>query len=117
MTAKSGCLSSSRDFFSSHLVLAGDRLLKEAFPFRTYLAREPHVAEHDVLRVDYTSPENPFWLRVCADDLVQVGPGHYLGKSYIRLLPGRPFAMLFFELRAGEPEATGGQSEEVAAKG
>jgi hypothetical protein len=77
--------------------------LREAFPFRTYVAPGLTDPQAERLRVDYDLPTNPLWLRVCADELVQLSPGHYLGLSYIRLLPGRPFPMLFFELQQEEP--------------
>jgi hypothetical protein len=89
----------------TNLVRARDRTT-ETYPFRTYAAKGLQDRDSDVLRVDYDIPENPFWLRACADELVEVAPGQYLGKAYIRLVPDHPFAMLFFELRKQEPTAT-----------
>jgi hypothetical protein len=86
-----------------NLVRDGDGV-REAFPFRTYLTPGLDSPDREVLRVDYDLPGNPFWLRVCADELVQREPGQYLGKSYVRLLPGRPFGMLYFGLQK-EPDA------------
>ncbi len=81
--------------------LVGDAAhVREACPFRTYVASRMDQQEGHVLRVDYDIPENPFWLRRCADELVELEPGRYLGKAFIRLIPGHPFGMLFFELRA-----------------
>lgn len=99
-----------------NLVRAGDSL-KEDFPFRTYVAKALDGSDREVFRVDYDVPTNPGWLRVCADELVEVAPGRLLGKSYIRLLPDRPFAMLFFELAEGEPGAAAGASGGIAAAG
>ena len=103
-------------------LVEADGPIVERFPFRTYKAPRSLAGDGEVLRVDYDVPENPSWLRICADELVEVGDGHYLGISYIRLLPGNPFAMLYFELRSqasGQgvdvPIAAGAMTEEVPA--
>ena len=87
-----------------NLLRANDQL-RETAPFRTYQDRSLHDSGREVLRVDYNLTENPFWLRICADELVQLEPGHLLGKAFVRLIPGHPFAMLFFELQAEDSVA------------
>jgi hypothetical protein len=37
------------------------------------------------------------------DEVVAIGPDHLLGKLIVRLIPGHPFAILFFELRKPNP--------------
>jgi hypothetical protein len=101
-------------------LVEADGQIVERIPFRLYLAPRYQGEGGEVVRVDYNVPENPSWLRICADELVEVGPGEYLGVSYIRLLPGHPFAMLFFELRSQEsnrpmaaPVSAGAATEEA----
>jgi hypothetical protein len=53
----------------------------------------------DVIRIDYNIPENPIWLRMVLDEIVEVEPGHYLGKLHFKVLPGLSFALGYFELR------------------
>jgi hypothetical protein len=91
-----------------NLVEAGGQVV-ERYPFRTYLAPRWQGAGDEVVRVDYNLPTNPPWLRICADELVERAPGEYLGISYVRLLPGRPFAMLFFELRQASADLEAGR--------
>jgi hypothetical protein len=98
----------------SNLVRGADDHITETAPYLTYQDRSHQAPGHPVLRVDYNVPENPFWLRVCSDELVQLEPGHLLGKAYIRLIPGLPFAMLFFDLHAEDESSVQQPTEEMA---
>ena len=51
-----------------------------------------------VLKIDYNIPENPFWLRLILDELVQIGPDNYLGKAHLRLISSLPFTVVYFRL-------------------
>lgn len=71
-----------------------------AYNFKTLTGvglRDPQV---QVLKLDYNLPENPGLIRIIYDELVQVDPGHYLGKVYVQLLPGWFLFVGFFELKA-----------------
>jgi hypothetical protein len=88
--------------------------VQETAPFRTYQDRSFRDPGQSVLRVDYDIPENPPWLRICTDELVQLEPGRLLGKAIVRLIPGRPLTMLFFELEAmGTADEAGGRVSSV----
>jgi hypothetical protein len=52
-----------------------------------------------VLRFEYDLPQNPWYVRFGADDVVETAPGAYLGKAYLRLLPGFPCAMGYFRMQ------------------
>ncbi len=42
-------------------------------------------SDRQVLLLDHDRPENPKWVRIFHDELVQVGPGLYLATSHLRL--------------------------------
>ena len=67
------------------------------YPFHTYKAHGLTDAI-DVLKIDYATSQNPWWLRPILDELVQVEPGKYLGKMQARIIPGFPFTVTFFRL-------------------
>ncbi len=77
---------------------AGYGLTNEGFSFVTYPGKGLKDGNHDVFKLDYDISDNPFWLRPFFDEIVQVGDNHYLGKMYLRFLPGHPFTLAFFEL-------------------
>jgi len=68
------------------------------YSFRVYPAAGLRDADMQVLRIDYNQPGNPWWLRFVVDEIVQVSPGHYLGKVHVKILPGLPFSLTYFEL-------------------
>ena len=75
-----------------------DGTSEEHSAFKTYET----YASHDsvkVLAIDYDIPGNPWWLRLILDEIVQTAPDSYLGKLQIRLVPGYPFTLAFFELK------------------
>lgn len=51
-----------------------------------------------VLRLDYNLKGNPFWMRSIKDEIVEVAPGHYLGKVNFKIIPGLPVTATYFEL-------------------
>lgn len=67
------------------------------YPFHTYKAQGIKDSVI-VLKIDYATKENPWWLRPILDELVQVEPGKYLGKMQARIIPGFPFTVTFFPL-------------------
>ncbi|MBX4200996.1 hypothetical protein KW786_02600 [Candidatus Parcubacteria bacterium] len=72
---------------------------KEKYPFKTYIAKGLQEKNLDVMKIDYDVPANPFWLSFIMDEIVQIAPGSYLGKMHIKLIPGLPFTVLYFELK------------------
>ena len=73
-------------------------LSNEGFGFITYAGKGIRDTTLDVLKIDYSTPDNPFWLSPVLDEIVQVDDDHYLGKLFIKFLPGHPFTVAFFEL-------------------
>ncbi len=69
----------------------------EQYPFVTTAQAGLRDIETQVLAIDYNIPENPFWLRPVLDEIVEVTPGHYLGKMHIRIFK-YSFSILYFEL-------------------
>ncbi len=79
-------------------IFVGKNGEEERYPFKTDQAKGLRDPKVDVLRIDYDLPGNPFWLRRITDEIVQVEKGKYLGKVHIRILPGYPFTMGYFQL-------------------
>lgn len=72
---------------------------REAYPFKTYKAHGLTDTKVAVLKIDYNTSENPFWLRFILDEIREVKTGEYLGKIHLRLLPGVSFTLGYFTLR------------------
>lgn len=70
---------------------------KERYPFKIYTGKGLQD-NRDVLKVDYSSNKEPWWLRFILDELVETSPGKYLGKVHVQLLPGIGFTLGYFEL-------------------
>ena len=70
----------------------------QRFAFKTYVGKGVQDSDKDVLKIDYNLPENPIYLRVLLDEIVEVSPGKYLGKLHLRLIPFIPFVLGYFEL-------------------
>ncbi len=71
---------------------------KEVYPFKTYVAKGLKDKNLDVLKIDYNIPENPFWIRLILDEIVQISPNNYLGKVHLKIIPGLPFTLGYFRL-------------------
>lgn len=52
-----------------------------------------------VIKLDYGAASNIFPARFHFDEIVEVKSGLYLGKAYLRVIPGYPFALIYFWLR------------------
>lgn len=72
---------------------------KEAYPFATSVGKGVQNTGLDVIKIDYDTPENPFWMHPILDEIVETSPGNYLGKLHVRIIPGYPFTLAFFELK------------------
>lgn len=76
----------------------------EKYPFVTSVSKG--LSDNiNVLKIDYNVPQNPFWVRLVEDEMVEVknnqvgAPTRYLGKMYVRIIPGFPFSILYFDLK------------------
>lgn len=67
----------------------------ERYPFSTSMGLH---GTSTALYIDYSLPENPFWVRPILDELVEVAPHAYLGKMTLRIIPSYPFTIGFFRL-------------------
>jgi hypothetical protein len=70
-----------------------------AYYFRTYTAKGKKDKEKDVMKLDYSAPENPWLIRIILDEIVEVAPNTYLGKVHVRMLPGFYVTIGYFGLR------------------
>jgi len=71
----------------------------EAWPFTTSTGKGLYDKQLEVIKIDYHKPENPIWLRPVLDEIVEVLPGEYLGKTLLRIIPGYPFLLTYFTLK------------------
>lgn len=72
-----------------------------AFRFRTYIAAGLADPDRQVLKIDYSLPENPgATIRHVLDELVQVDDATYLGKAHMRWWWGKWQLVAFFALQA-----------------
>ncbi len=69
----------------------------EKYPFAFSVGKGSHDSI-SVIKIDYDYGNNPFWLRLILDEIVEVAPGEYLGKLQLRIIPGYPFTLSFFSL-------------------
>lgn len=74
-----------------------DRL--ETFPFRTFVGPGELDRDLRVLKIAYDFEANPTLIRHILDELVQIGPGRYLGKVLFRS-GSRFYRIGFFSLGA-----------------
>lgn len=72
-----------------------------AFPMRPSVVRSA-AARRTVLRLDYRVEGNPPVMQRVYDELVQVGPGLWLGRAYYRGERGADTAWLWFALAKKE---------------
>ena len=71
--------------------------VEQRYPFKTVVGTG--LADPiSVMKIDYDIAGNPQWLRSILDEIVQVGPNHYLGRIHVRLGPMH-LSVGYFELR------------------
>ena len=70
----------------------------EKYPFKTSVGKGAHDGTLDVIKIDYNIPGNPLWLKPILDEVVEVSPNKFLGKLQLRIIPGYPFTLTYFEL-------------------
>ncbi len=70
-----------------------------AYYFRTRRGKGKKDSETDVMKLDYSAPENPFLIRIILDEIVETAPNNYLGKIHVKMLPGFYVTIGYFGLR------------------
>ncbi len=71
----------------------------EKYPFKTGRGKGLRDEHMTVYKIDYNLRENPWWLRACLDEVVEVEPGKYLGKLHVRLVSWMPITLGYFWLK------------------
>lgn len=71
----------------------------EKYPFKTYVGKGLFDENLFVMKLDYNVKGNPFWVKWIVDEIVEVTPNEYLGKMHLKIIPGFPFSVLYFELK------------------
>jgi len=72
--------------------------LTEKYPFKIYIGRGLLDKNLTVLKIDYNIASNPLWVRIILDEIVQISENVYLGKVILKIIPGFPFSVGYFEL-------------------
>ncbi len=80
-------------------VFAESRQEVEKYSFRVGRGKGLRDEDMTVCKIDYNLRQNPWWLRPCVDELVEVEPGKYLGKLHVRLVPWLPVTLGYFWLK------------------
>lgn len=75
---------------------------KKEYPFMIYQAKGIQDQRKDVFVIDYDRKDNPWWLRIVKDEIVEVGEDKYLGKIHIIIPPHIPFTIGYFSLEKQE---------------
>ncbi len=88
-----------RDKKARHSSAPGSSNYIEKYPFKTYTGKGLFDPDTFVLKIDYNVKGNPFWIKYIVDEVVQTKPDEYLGKMNIKIIPGLPFSVLYFELK------------------
>ncbi len=79
-------------------IFESDGVKTEKYAFKTSVDKGLSDKHLDVIKIDYNLAKNPFWVKIIIDEIVQVSSEEYLGKMFIRVVPGFPFALLYFRL-------------------
>lgn len=77
-----------------------------AYYFKTWVGKGKKDRALDVLKLDYDMPENPLFIRIILDEVVEITPQQYLGKIHVKLLPGFWISIGYFALTPQPQEAT-----------
>lgn len=88
----------SRTGTGINLFRDGINPIRESYPFVMDVGPSAVDSDFQVIKIDYDVPENPWWMRLLIDEMVETQPEVYLGKVYVQLIPGVPLLVGFFEL-------------------
>ena len=84
--------------FYSRFSLNGEGNTK-AYYFKTWKGKGKKDRDVDVIKLDYSDPENPFLIRIILDEIVEIAPDNYLGKIHVKMLPGFYVTIGYFGLQ------------------
>ncbi|MBS1792164.1 MAG: hypothetical protein JST85_30940 [Acidobacteria bacterium] len=59
-----------------------------AYYFKTWVGKGKKDRQLGVFKLDYDTPENPLFIRIILDEVVEIAPEKYLGKIHVKFLPG-----------------------------
>ncbi len=77
-----------------------------AYYFKTWVGKGKKDTTVDVLKLDYAAVrENPLFIRIILDEVVEIAPQQYLGKVHVKLLPGFFVTIGYFGLTEQPQEA------------
>ena len=69
------------------------------YPFYSSIGASSRDGNLHVFRINYNNSANPWRVRLFLDELVVVKPGFFLGKLSLKIIPGRPYQITFFDLQ------------------
>lgn len=70
-----------------------------AYYFKTRTGQGKKDPQTEVIKLDYDAPENPLFIRIILDEIVEIAPQQYLGKIHVKMLPGFYVTIGYFGLR------------------
>jgi hypothetical protein len=77
-----------------------------AYYFKTWVGKGKKDTGVDVLKLDYAAMrENPLFIRIILDEVVEIAPERYLGKIHVKLLPGFFVTIGYFGLTEQHQES------------
>lgn len=77
-----------------------------AYYFKTWVGKGKKDLNVNVLKLDYAAmPENPLFIRIILDEVVEIAPQQYLGKIHVKLLPSFFVTIGYFGLTEQPQEA------------
>ena len=59
----------------------------DAFYFQTRTEAGIKDKNVEVIKLDYDAPENPFFVRIILDEIVEIAPDEILGKIHLKVFP------------------------------
>ena len=86
----------------SNIFYVAARGEEEKYSFHTSKSKGLLGREGDVLVLSYDISENPFWIKVFRDEIVQTASGKYLGRIYFTAIPSFPLVLGHFWLEKEE---------------
>jgi hypothetical protein len=90
-------LSYATPFYSKSTVdTAGNT---HAYYFKTYEGYGIKDPNTKVIKLDYSSPENPWIIRIILDEIVAVGKNEYLGKIHLKIFGDHYITLGYFGLK------------------
>lgn len=82
-------------------VFSSNGYAQKKFPFQITQAQGIRNPEQTVIRLDYNTQPNPWYIRtLIIEELVKNDANQYLGKTQLRVLPGLAFTLGFFTLES-----------------